>query len=198
MPFALGSASAAVAAGRQVERFGRGLTVLGLCTFILGLSATAVVLGLAPSEQAGWAAGPTLLVAGIGSGLVISPNMTMTLGNVQVGMAGVARGALQSAQRFGTAIGSAVLPGLFYVVLGASDRNFSTALIAGLAVSVSWAAVALLRSALDWRVDRRRTAAARTHDRHDVGFTRRSPLKRDLPGSRRRAHCPPSSPGAPT
>ncbi len=174
MPFAIGSASAAVAAGRQVERFGRGLTILGLCTFILGLSATAVVLGLVPSEQAGWAAGPALFVAGIGSGLVISPNMTMTLGNVPVGMAGVASGALQSAQRFGTAIGSAVLPGLFYVVLGASDRNFSTALIAGLAVSVSWAAVALLLSALDWRLDRRRNAAARTHERHAVGSTRRS------------------------
>ncbi len=171
MPFALGSASAAVAAGRQVERFGRGLTVLGLCTFILGLSATAVVLGLAPSEQAGWAAGPTLLVAGIGSGLVISPNMTMTLGNVLVGMAGVASGALQSAQRFGTAIGSAVLPGLFYVVLGATDRDFSTAVVAGLALSVSWAGVALLVTALDWRLDRRRTTASRTHDRHDVGST---------------------------
>ncbi len=174
MPFALGSATAAVAAGRQVERFGRGLTVVGLCTFILGLSATAGVLGLVPSEHAGWAAGPALLVAGIGSGLVVSPNMTMTLGNVPVGLAGVASGALQSAQRFGTAIGSAVLPGLFYVVLGATDGNFSAALTAGLAVSVSWAAVALLLSALDWRLDRRRTAATRARARHDVGSPRRS------------------------
>jgi EmrB/QacA subfamily drug resistance transporter len=160
MAFALGSAAAAVVAGRLVERHGRRLTVLGLCTFILGLSATAVVLGLVPPEDAGWAAGPALFVAGIGSGFVVSPNMTMTLGNVPVEMAGVASGALQSAQRFGTAIGSAVLPGLFYVVLDATDRDFSTALTAGLAVSVFWAGVALLVVALDGRVGRRRPRSA--------------------------------------
>jgi EmrB/QacA subfamily drug resistance transporter len=159
MPFAVGSASAALVAGRLVERYGRGVTVLGLCTFILGLSATGVILGLVPPEHSGWAAGPALLLAGMGSGCVVSPNITMTLGNVPVGLAGAAGGGLQSAQRFGTAIGTAVLPGLFYVVLGASDGDFSAALIAGLAVSVFFAGVALLIGVLDWRLDRRQDAA---------------------------------------
>ena len=159
MPFALGSASAAVVAGRLVERYGRGLTIGGLCTFILGLSATGVILGLAPAENAGWAASAALLVAGIGSGFVVSPNITMTLGNVPVGMAGAAAGGLQSAQRFGTAIGTAILPGLFYVVLGATDGDFPAALTAGLAVSVVCAGIALVIGVIDWRIDRRRNAA---------------------------------------
>jgi EmrB/QacA subfamily drug resistance transporter len=159
MPFALGSAAAAVVAGRLVERYGRGVTVLGLCTFILGLSATGVVLGFVPPEQAGWAAGPALLLAGMGSGCVVSPNITMTLGNVPVGLAGAAGGGLQSAQRFGTAIGTAVLPGLFYVVLGTSDGDFSVALMAGLAVSVFFAGLALVIGVFDWRIDRRQDAA---------------------------------------
>jgi EmrB/QacA subfamily drug resistance transporter len=164
MPFALGSASAAVVAGRLVGRFGRGVTVLGLCTFILGMSATGVVLALVAPEQAGWAAAPALLVAGMGSGCVVSPNMSMTLGNVPIGLAGAAAGGLQSAQRFGTAIGTAILPGLFYVVLGATDGDFSAALTAGLAVSVFFAGLALLIGVLDWRLDRRRDAAARRAD----------------------------------
>jgi len=158
MPFALGSAAAAVVAGRLVERHGRGVTVLGLCTFILGLSATGVVLGFVPPEQAGWAAGPALLLAGMGSGCVVSPNITLTLGNVPVGLAGAAGGGLQSAQRFGTAIGTAVLPGLFYVVLGTSDGDFSVALMAGLAVSVFFAGLALVIGVFDWRIDRRQEA----------------------------------------
>ncbi|MGR7027630.1 MFS transporter [Geodermatophilus sp. URMC 62] len=159
MPFAIGSASAAVVAGRLVERYGRGVTVLGLGTSMLGLSATGVVLGLVPPEQAGWAAGPALLLAGTGSGCVVSPNITLTLGNVPVGLAGAAGGGLQSAQRFGTAIGTAVLPGLFYVVLGATDGDFSLALMAGLAVSVFFAGLALVIGVVDWRLDRRQEAA---------------------------------------
>jgi EmrB/QacA subfamily drug resistance transporter len=168
MPFALGSASASVVAGRLVGRHGRGVTVIGLCAFILGLSATGIVLGLVPPEHAGWAAAPALLVAGIGSGCVVSPNITMTLGNVPVGMAGAAGGGLQTAQRFGTAIGTAVLPGLFFVVLRATDDDFSTALVAGLALSVFWAGLALVIGVLDWRIDRRQDAAARLPDRTDV------------------------------
>ncbi|CAM5734740.1 hypothetical protein SFUMM280S_09315 [Streptomyces fumanus] len=51
------------------------------------------------------------------AGCVISPNLTMTLREVPVRMAGAAGGALQTGQRLGGAVGTAALPGLFYLVL---------------------------------------------------------------------------------
>jgi EmrB/QacA subfamily drug resistance transporter len=112
-PFALGSASSAVVAGRLVARYGRALTVLGLAGVAVGLAATAVVLWRVPSSAAGWAIAPALLVGGVGGGFVIAPNITLTLRDVPVRMAGSAGGGLQTFQRFGAAIGTAALPGLY-------------------------------------------------------------------------------------
>ncbi len=169
-PFALGSAAAAVVAGRLVERYGRLLTVLGLAGVVAGLSAAAVVLLLVPPAAAGWAIAPALLLGGIGGGFVISPNITMTLRDVPVAMAGSAGGGLQTAQRFGAAVGTAALPGLFYLVLGATGDQ-PTAAAAGLAVSVAGALAALALAVVDLRRSRAEDAAERAaagdDDRHD-------------------------------
>jgi EmrB/QacA subfamily drug resistance transporter len=157
-PFALGSASAAVVAGRLVERYGRVLTVFGLCGVAVGLTAAAVILLLVPPESAGWAVAPALLLGGIGGGFVISPNITMTLRNVPVQMAGAAGGGLQTAQRFGASIGTAALPGLFYVVLSASGDDYAVAAAAGLAVALVTTLAALVLAVLDWRRGRREDA----------------------------------------
>jgi EmrB/QacA subfamily drug resistance transporter len=160
-PFALGSAAAAVVAGRLVERYGRRLTVLGLTGVMGGLAAAAVVLLLVPPSAAGWAIAPALLLGGIGGGFVISPNITMTLRDVPVSMAGSAGGGLQTAQRFGAAIGTAALPGLFYLVLGATGDDYPVAAAAGLAVSVVGAAAALVLGIVDLRRTRAEEAAER-------------------------------------
>lgn len=47
-PFAVGSAAAAVIAGRLVERFGRALPVCGLTGVVLGLAGTAIVVATVP------------------------------------------------------------------------------------------------------------------------------------------------------
>jgi EmrB/QacA subfamily drug resistance transporter len=122
-PFAAGSAVAAAVAGRLVERLGRLLTVWGLVAVMLGLGTTALLLWLAPSDRAAWIAAPALLLGGLGSGCVISPNITMTLRDVPVRMAGAAGGALQTGQRLGGAVGTAALPGLFYLALNANHDD---------------------------------------------------------------------------
>ncbi|MGY1605640.1 MFS transporter [Geodermatophilus sp. SYSU D00700] len=160
-PFALGSATSAVVAGRLVERYGRVLTVVGLIGVVTGLAAAAVVLLVAPPSAAGWAIAPALLLGGLGGGLVISPNITMTLRDVPVAMAGSAGGGLQTAQRFGAAVGTAALPGLFYLVLGATGDH-PTAAAAGLAVSVLGAVAALVLGVVDLR-------RSRTEDRGNAG-----------------------------
>jgi EmrB/QacA subfamily drug resistance transporter len=166
-PFAIGSVVAAVVAGRLVGRFGRALTVVGLGLVMLGLGAAGVVLVTVPPEAVGWAMAPALLVGGLGGGCVISPNVTMTLRDVPVDMAGAAGGGLQTAQRFGNAVGTAALPGLFYVVLGATGDDFPLATAVALGASVVGVGGALVLAVVDWRRDRRGPDAGAQHRHRD-------------------------------
>ena len=63
-------------------------------------------------------------------------------------MAGSAGGALQTGQRFGAAIGTATLPGLFYVVLGATATDYRTAVAVALGAAVLAMALALVTASL--------------------------------------------------
>ncbi|MER7195000.1 MFS transporter [Streptomyces flaveolus] len=152
-PFAVGSATAAAVAGRLVERLGRLLTVWGLVAAMAGLGTTALVLWLAPSDRAAWFAAPALLVGGLGSGCVISPNITMTLRDVPVRMAGAAGGALQTSQRLGGAVGTAALPGLFYLTLNATHDDYHEAMALSVGSGVAAMLCALTVAVLDWRRD---------------------------------------------
>ncbi|OIK00920.1 MFS transporter [Streptomyces sp. MUSC 14] len=152
-PFAVGSASAAVIAGRLVERYGRTLTVCGLTGVLVGLGGTALLLRCAPLGTAPWAAAPLLLLGGVGSGFVVSPNITMTLRDVPVHMAGAAGGALQTGQRLGAAVGTAALPGLFYVTLG-RNGHYPAALFTAIGAALVGMAASLALAAYDWRRDR--------------------------------------------
>jgi MFS family permease len=154
-PFALGSAGSAVLAGRVVDRFGRLLTVCGLAAVMVGLGGSALLLRLGPLGIAPWAAAPVLLLAGVGSGFVVSPNITMTLRDVPVRMAGAAGGALQTGQRLGAAVGTAALPGIFYLVLGRS-HDYRAALAVALGAALVGMAASLVLATFDFRRDRRR------------------------------------------
>ncbi|MFD7711892.1 MFS transporter [Streptomyces sp. NPDC059785] len=152
-PFAIGSASAAVVSGRLVDRFGRLLTVCGLTGVIIGMGGTALLLRFTPLDVGPWLAAPLLFIGGIGGGFVVSPNITMTLRDVPVRMAGAAGGALQTGQRLGAAVGTAALPGLFYLVLGRSD-DYRGALVTALGAALLGMAASLALATYDWRRDR--------------------------------------------
>ncbi|WP_367326049.1 MFS transporter [Streptomyces sp. HUAS ZL42] len=154
-PFAIGSAAAAVVAGRLVERLGRLLTVCGLVAVAVGLGGAALVLRLGPDDTVMWLAAPALFVGGLGSGCVISPNVTMTLREVPVRMAGAAGGALQTGQRLGGAIGTAALPGLFYVALGTGD-DYRSAVAVAVGSGIVPVLCALGLAVHDWLRDRGR------------------------------------------
>lgn len=157
--FALGSAVSAAVAGRLVERFGRWLTVMGLVGVAVGLATTAVVLDTAPAASAGWVAALPLLVAGIGGGAVISPNVTLTLECVPTRMGGAAAGALQTGQRIGSALGTALLAAVFYGVL-ADSGDYRNAIAAALLTGTGLVCLALLVAVLELRVRRRRASLA--------------------------------------
>jgi EmrB/QacA subfamily drug resistance transporter len=143
-PFALGVAVSAVIAGRLVSRFGRWLTVCGLTAVVVGLTATALVLRQPGGDTAIWATVGPLFLAGLGGGMVTSPNMTLTLQHVPVAMAGAAGGAVQTAQRIGAAMGTAVLAAIFYHVLIGTGQNYPAAISDTVLAAVGFMVLALL------------------------------------------------------
>ncbi len=122
-PFALGSAAAAAVGGRIVNRFGRPLVAIGLALVAIGLAAIVLTLHFVPGRDSPLATAAPLLIAGIGSGLVITPNQTLTLSEVPVAQAGSAAGMLQTGQRTGSAIGIAGVGSVFFSALASNGRR---------------------------------------------------------------------------
>jgi EmrB/QacA subfamily drug resistance transporter len=154
-PFALGVAVSSVLAGRLVSRVGRWLTISGLTTTVVGLAATALVLRHVGGDRATWAAAAPLLLAGLGGGQVTSPNITLTLASVPVRMAGAAGGALQTAQRIGAAIGTALLAAVFYRVIHGNSHAFPAAVSDALLGACALMLLALLLAIAELWHDRR-------------------------------------------
>ena len=144
-PFALGVAASAAVAGRLVARLGRRLTVAGLVATTAGLTTTALLMRYTGET---WVTVLPLLVAGLGGGMVTSPNITLTLQNVPVSMAGAAGGALQTAQRIGAAIGAAVLTTIYYHLL-TSTGHFATSVSDTLLCAAGLMLLALLIAITD-------------------------------------------------
>ena len=161
-PFAVGSAAASAIGGRIVNRYGRPLVAIGLALVAAGLIATLVALHFVPGRGAGWAAALPLLVAGIGSGLVISPNQTLTLAEVPVQRAGSAGAVLQTGQRIGTAVGIAAVGAIFFAQLAENGGSWGLAFRTALLVTVGFVLVALAAAGYDVIADRRPRAGDRT------------------------------------
>ena len=143
-PFAVGVASSAVIAGSLVFRLGRWLTVCGLAATGVGLLATALLLRHTAGASAQWVIIGPLLVAGLGGGMVTSPNITLTLENVPVRMAGAAGGALQTVQRIGAAMGAATLATIFYHALNQTGNDYQAAVSDALVATCAFMLLALL------------------------------------------------------
>ena len=151
-PFAGGSAVMSAVGGRLVTRFGRSLVTVGLVLVVVGLVATDVVLSSVDGRATGWWAAVPLLVAGLGSGMVISPNITLTLAEVPVRRAGTAGGVLQTGQRIGTAAGIALVGTVFFAHL--RDQPAEAAALS-LRVATGLVVLALLASLADVWLRRR-------------------------------------------
>ncbi|WP_246081866.1 MFS transporter [Nocardioides litoris] len=136
-PFAVGSAVSAPLAGRVVTTIGRPLTVAALVVMGVGVGLLALLAPGREGDALVWALLPVLLVAGLGGGAVVSPNLTLTLADVPPRMGGAAGGAVQTGQRIGSALGAALLVTVFQVAgLRASLLTALVVLAAALAVAV--------------------------------------------------------------
>jgi MFS family permease len=139
-----------------VHRFGRQLVALGLVLVAVGLAGTMLAVQEVPRHGTGWATLAPLLLAGVGSGLVISPNQALTLSQVPVPQAGTAGGLLQTGQRIGSAIGIAVVGSVFFARLAATHgQGWDSAFQRGVLVAIAFVLAALAIAVVDIVVDRR-------------------------------------------
>lgn len=143
-PFSVGSAVSSWLSGRLVARWGRWITTTGLVLMIVGLAAVGV-LGLVDDQGSlAWLLAFPLLVAGIGGGAVISPNTTLTLACVPSSMSGVASGVLQTGQRLGSAVGTALLAAVFHAAMTFSGATaFAVAMFAAVFLILIALAIAI-------------------------------------------------------
>ena len=148
-PFALGSSAGSWVGGRLVDRWGRWVTVAALSTIAVGLAAVAGIVPLVPSGALAAAIAVPMLVAGIGGGAVIAPNMTLTLSRVPTRMGGAASGLVQTGQRMGSAVGTAMLAAVFHAT--AHGRHYTAGLSLALVCAVALILVALGLAARELR-----------------------------------------------
>jgi len=142
-PFAIGGALVASAGSRQALRRGPKLVAFGLATVLVGMAGVWLAVGAHPGHDVAlWTALP-LLIAGLGGGLVISPNLTLTLSRVPVQRAGSAGGVLQTGQRIGSAAGIAITGSVFYNRLASSHGDYASAFRHGVVVIAAFVAAAL-------------------------------------------------------
>lgn len=115
--FALASAVSSWIGGNLVVRYGRPVVVWGLVgvlVCVVGLAATALY---SHPDATAWIMAGVMVIGGLGGGLVISPNQTLTLGDIPPKQGGVAGSVGQLGQRIGTAVGTAVALSLFYATI---------------------------------------------------------------------------------
>jgi EmrB/QacA subfamily drug resistance transporter len=168
-PTALGAAVSAPLAGRVMHRIGRRLVVIGLISVTLGAAGLVVLIG----HRAGglvWllVAGP-LLLAGVGSGLVIGPNLTLALQQVPLREASAASAVLQTGQRIGSTIGIAVIGALYFGSLTSSRGDYLRAATEGLVGSAVAIAATLLITVVALLLTRGRRPAERPEAPATVG-----------------------------
>ena len=155
VPAALAGSIAAAVAGRRVIRVGRAMVLGGMVLGMAGLLGSIGIMHM--HARAGWS--PwwltlTLLVLGVGQGLVVSPNQTLSLADVPLEYAGAAGGILQTGERIGASIGIAVITGLTFRVSHSS--GWEVAAQAGLLAVVATIAVSAGVAVIDLRVAKRR------------------------------------------
>jgi EmrB/QacA subfamily drug resistance transporter len=155
IPFAIGSIVGASQSTRLAVRIGRNVLVLGAGLVALGLLGVWLVLLLVDAtDLTSWDLLGPLLVAGVGSGFFIAPNVQFIVATVDPAEAGAASGVISTMQRIGSAIGIAVIGSVFFGNLSfpagrrptSTDvaNAFATSATAALLVSAAFAVVAFL------------------------------------------------------
>ena len=132
VPFAVGSGIASYRSAGIARRLGKGVLALGAVLMGLGMSLVIITIHQSGITVSGYELIGSLLVAGIGLGLVVAPLTRVVLAGVATADAGGASGALSTVQQLGGAIGIALIGVLFFGLLGAHASSSAATAIPGL------------------------------------------------------------------
>ena len=109
VPFSAASVVGAICSPRAIARLGRASLALGVGLLTIGLGIVWGILVLVPGDELDhWQLLAPLAMAGLGSGLFITPNIQFIVATVERSVAGAANGVISTMQRIGAALGVAV------------------------------------------------------------------------------------------
>jgi MFS family permease len=168
--FSLGSTGGSVVSGRLADRHGRWIVVIGGTVAAVAVTAVAVTAYLWTGAYPALVLAAPLLVAGIGCGLFITANQTLSLQEVRHTDGGGAAGVYETSQRITTALGVATATSLFFHAAG-STHDFHGAIGYGLAAPILLFATATLIGLTE--VLRSGPTTAQPTPTHDADTTRR-------------------------
>lgn len=143
IPWAIANGIAAPVGARLVLHFGRGVVAVGSSVVTVALLGIALALWGEPASM-------TMLIAfgmvigGVGAGLTIGPNLSVSLRFVPPARAGGASAMMQTGQRLGAAIGSSVALAILFAAGGRGGGALSM-LACGTGVALAAAIATLTR-----------------------------------------------------
>src|SRR5690625_2544762 len=119
LPSAIFTSISSQIAGRYVLRAGRAMVAWGMTVTLTALaSSILVVVGVQLWDWSVWWLIATLSLLGIAQGFIVSPNQTLSLIEVPAHVSGVAGGVMQTGQRAGTSVGTALITSTLFGEIG--------------------------------------------------------------------------------
>lgn len=140
-PAAAGFFITSLAAPKLVPVLGRHVLSLGYVTAALGLLGTAATAAAAGAHLNGLQLAPTLLIAGLGQGLGMSPLVGTIISGVPPRDAGAASGVVTTVLQVGNVLGVALTGLVFFAFVGSGHPGGAYATAFGQALPVSAAAL---------------------------------------------------------
>ncbi|THJ68537.1 MFS transporter [Arthrobacter echini] len=154
IPFAVGSIISSSQSNRLALRLGRNVLILGTALVTVGLGWSWLILLLTePADLTNWLFAVPLLLAGLGNGFFIAPNVQFIVATVDRQDAGSASAVISAIQRIGSAVGIAIIGSVLFGSLPGGQElataagraaGFTDASAAAMGVSAAFAAVAFV------------------------------------------------------
>ncbi|WP_211205804.1 MFS transporter [Corynebacterium caspium] len=159
VPNAIAAAVASLWAGKHAITHGPGLQAFAVSCITVGVFSAGMCALMVPHGWSPWTLSVGFAIQGFGQGSMASINQTQAMQDVPTIQGGVAGGVIQTVQRISTAIGTAMMTGLFFTLIG--DKSVATVDIWSHAAAISYSTITALMlcctvlAVIYWLVGRR-------------------------------------------
>ncbi|MCU1477434.1 MAG: transporter [Subtercola sp.] len=150
IPFAVGSIITSSQSNKLSALLGRNVLIIGTALVSIGLIWMWLVLSnTQPADLTNWLLFAPLLIAGLGNGLFIAPNLQFIVATVERQDAGSASAVISAMQRIGSAVGIAIIGSVLFGTLTISGQTpaavatgFTNSAASAMLVSAAFAVLA--------------------------------------------------------